>query len=263
VASANLGPLGSREGAPVSYFWTMPNLAPVMLPWMIILALLVRKPNRTAAAWLIWLPPGCVMAFTLTPSLLPSGTDFFLDVITALIIGYAAIWLLADWLRRQHGFLTFLCLLLALLVSSTLAFAFKQGMNESVVDSLQIGILLAIGALVTAVALGLAGLVCRHRYRPVALYLWLFLLVALLWFLVAAPFFAIALISDGGRIPWSAFFIPLFCVATGHFATLLPFLILSSACPFFRERLKALLHVKSEAPAPLNATHPSPVRPLT
>jgi hypothetical protein len=31
------------------------------------------------------------------------------------------------------------------------------------------------------------------------------------------------------------------------FATLLPFLILSSASPFYRERLKALLNVKPEA----------------
>ena len=31
------------------------------------------------------------------------------------------------------------------------------------------------------------------------------------------------------------------------FATLLPFLILALVSPFFRERLKALLHVKPEA----------------
>jgi hypothetical protein len=37
-------------------------------------------------------------------------------------------------------------------------------------------------------------------------------------------------------------------VATANFATLLPFLILSSASPFFRERLKALLNVKLETP---------------
>ncbi len=45
-------------------------------------------------------------------------------------------------------------------------------------------------------------------------------------------------------------------MATGNFATLLPFLILSSASPFFRERLKALLHVKPETPPPLNPPSP-------
>ena len=37
------------------------------------------------------------------------------------------------------------------------------------------------------------------------------------------------------------------------FATLLPYLILSSVSPFFRERLKALLHVKPEAPPAMGA----------
>ena len=54
--------------------------------------------------------------------------------------------------------------------------------------------------------------------------------------------------ASGGRIAWSEFFVPVLAVAAVNFATLLPFLILSSASPFFRERLKALLHVKPEAP---------------
>jgi len=73
---------------------------------------------------------------------------------------------------------------------------------------------------------------------------------------MAAPFFLIALIVSGGRIAWSEFFVPVLAVATVNFATLLPFLILSSASPFFRERLKALLHVKPEVPPPLNMPLP-------
>jgi hypothetical protein len=37
------------------------------------------------------------------------------------------------------------------------------------------------------------------------------------------------------------------------FATLLPFLILSSFSPFFRERLKTLLHLKPETPPAIHA----------
>ena len=73
-------------------------------------------------------------------------------------------------------------------------------------------------------------------------------MLAVVWLVIAAPFFLIALIASGGRIAWSEFFVPVLAVATVNFATLLPFLILSSASPFFRERLKALLHVKPEAP---------------
>ena len=56
-----------------------------------------------------------------------------------------------------------------------------------------------------------------------------------------------ASITSGGQIPWSEFFIPILSVAAGNFLLLLPFLILSSANAFFRERLKALLPVSPPA----------------
>jgi len=253
VASTDLGALGAREGAPIAFNWAMPGLAPLLLPWLIVLGLLALKSNRTAAAWLIWLPFGCLMAFTFTPSLVPRGTDFFLDVIAALAIGYAALWLLANRLRRKHGFVTFLCVLLALAVSSMLAFAFREGADGLSFETLPAGMVLSLGVWVTAIALSLDGLICRRRYRPAGLYLWLFLPLIALWSIIAVPFFLIALISSEGAIAWSEFFIPVLSVALIHFATLLPFLILSSACPFYRERIMALLHVKPEVPPPLAA----------
>ncbi len=258
VASADLGALGSREGSPVSWDWVMPGVAPLLLPWLIILVLLVLKSNRCAAAWLIWLTLGCVIAFTQSSlaMLLPSGTGFFLDAIAALAFGLAAVWLLSNYLRRQHRLLTFLCLLLALAVFSGLAAGAKQGLSLLAVESLQIGIVLAIGVLASAVALNLAGLTCRSGYRLLGLYAWLLILLAVVWLVLAAPFFLIALIASGGRIAWGEFFVPVLAVAMVNYATLLPFLILSSASPFFRERLKALLHVKPEAPPPLNTPLP-------
>ena len=61
------------------------------------------------------------------------------------------------------------------------------------------------------------------------------------------------------RIAWPggtefAPFIPVgLFMAMVTFAILLPFLVLSSACPFFRERLKALLHLKPEGPPAIEA----------
>jgi len=247
VASADLGALGAKDGSPLDYHWTLPSIAPLLLPWLAILGLLALKPNRCAAAWLIWLPLGCVIAFTLAPlPILPSGTDFFLDVIAALAIGLAAVWLLPDSLGRPHRF-TFLRILLALAGFSALAAASK-GWSLMTTELLQVAILLAMGVLASSLALSLAGLICRGRYRPLGLYLWLFILLAVGWLVITAPFFLFALIASGGRIAWSEFFVPVLAVATVNFATLLPFLILSSASPFFRERLKALLRVKPEAP---------------
>ena len=253
IASSDLGALGAKNGSPVVYNWVLPGVAPLLLPWLVILGLLTLKPNRCAAAWLIWLPLGCVFAFTLSPpAFLPTGTNFFLDVIAALAIGLAAVWLLSNYLRQQHRLLTFLCVLPALAGFSVLAAAAKQGLNLLGIESLQVGIVLAVGILASAAALSLAGLICRSRYRPLGLYLWLFILLAGFWLVIAMPFFLIAMLSSGGNIPWSEFFIPVLAVATANFATLLPFLILSSASPFFRERLKALLNVKLETPPVLS-----------
>jgi hypothetical protein len=249
VASSELGALGSTDGSPITYNWVLPGVAPLLLPWLAILGLLTLKPNRGAAAWLIWLPLGCVFVLTLAPPLiLPSGTNFFPDVIAALAVGLAAVWLLSNHLRQQHRLLTFLSVLLTLAGFSLMAGVSRQGLSLLTTESLQIGIVLAVGVLASSVALSLAGLICRGRYSPIRLYLWLLVLLAVVWLVIAAPFFLFALIASGGRISWSEFFVPVLAVAMVNFATLLPFLILSSASPFFRERLKALLHVKPEAP---------------
>ena len=130
VASADIGALGSKDGSPVIYDWVLPSIAPLLVPWLAILGLLALKPNRCAAAWLIWLPLGCLIGLTLAlPPLVPSGTEFFLDVISALAAGLGAVWLLSNYLRRQHRFVTFLCVLFALAGFSALAFVSQQSLN--------------------------------------------------------------------------------------------------------------------------------------
>lgn len=256
VASADLGALGAKDGSPVEYNWLLPGVAPLLLPWIIIILLLALKPNRRPAAWLIWLPLGCVTAITLAPPpILPAGTDFFLDAIAALGIGLAAAWLLSNYLRRSHRLLTFFCLLFTLAGFSTLAVVVKYGLSLPADETLQVGIVLAFAAPITAAALSLCGLICRGRYRPAGLCLWLLVSLAGVWLLATAPFFALAEIAQQGRIPLSEFFGPILAVAAGDFALLLPFLILSSASPFYRERLKTLLNIQVEAP-PLNPPAP-------
>jgi hypothetical protein len=259
---ANLGGLGAKEGAPVGYHWTIPSIIPSLLPWLAVLLLLLVKSNRCGQAWWIWVPLGCVTAVEqlLQPAFgfIPSETiGMFLDIVFSLAFGVAAVWLLAPQLARSHRLLTFLCIVPTLGVFSLFSFLVRQDWTvEGASLALAMLVPLAIGVFVVAVAILLAGLACRGRYHPLRLYLWFFLSMLVLWLVIAAPFFLIALIVSGGRIAWSEFFIPVLAVATVNFATLLLFLILSSASPFFRERLKALLHVKSEAPPPLNAPLP-------
>ena len=107
---------------------------------------------------------------------------------------------------------------------------------------------LALLALVVAAAMALCGLACRWRHRPWWLCLWLFLSLPAVWVAVSAPLHVLCRIAWPGSVDYDLFLrIGPFMVVV-IFATLLPFLILSSASPFFRERLKALLHVKPEVP---------------
>jgi hypothetical protein len=253
VASADLGGLGAKDGAPVEYDWALPGFAPLLLPWLMILGLLALKPNRRAAAWLIWLPVGCVSVLTLLPPDMPGGANFFLDAIAALAFGLAAVWLLPTYLRQSHRVVTFFCVLFALAFFSGLAFVFRQGWSLLNSNTLESGVVLGVGMFASTVALSLGGWICRARFRPAGFYVWLLVSLAAIWLMLAAPFFIIAEISDGGRIPLSEFFLPVLAVAAGNFLLLLPFLILSSASSFYRDRLKLLLNLKPVAPPLLNA----------
>jgi hypothetical protein len=243
----------------MEYNWVLPGLAPLLLPWLATLGLLTLKPNRRAAAWLIWLPLVCVMAITTLPSVVPSGAEFLFDAAVALAFGLAAVWLLSNFLRQRHRLLTFFCVLITLCTFSGMALVTRQGWNLFNTEVLQISLLLGVGVLATTAALTLDGWICRRGFRPLGIYLWLFISLAAIWLALALPFFLIAVfVSRGSAPPWSEFFIPVLSVAFGNFLLLLPFLILSSASPFFRDRLKALLNVQREPPpmlAPVSETN--------
>jgi hypothetical protein len=266
VASSDLGGLGPKDGAPVAYDWALPSLAPLFLPWLAVLVLLTLKPNRRGEAWWIWLPLGCVAGLAMLSSFDDStfsNLGMFLEVIFAMTFGFAAVWLLSSYLGRSHRILTFLCVLPTLAGFSLLTFMAREGWTPEGGEALQVGILLALGAFAISVALMVSGLLCRSRYRPVGIYLWLFVSLTVVWFVVATPFLVFAMIASGGRIPWVAMFAGGFAMAAVSFAALLPFLVLSSCSPLFRERLKQLLNVSGPALPTMPKTPPPPVTPAS
>ena len=246
----------------MSYQWTPPSLIPSFLPWLTVLLLLLVKSNRCGRAWWIWLPLGCVAVMEqLSQSafeFLPSGTaDIFLELAGSLVIGVAAVWLLAPQLARSHRLLTFLCFAPTLAGFSFFSFLVRQDWSEDgAIMALGMLVPLAISVFVVAAAILLAGLACRGRYRPSGLYLWIVVSLLALWFVIVTPFFAFAMIVSGGQLPWQEFFLMLLVLTAVSFGVLLPFLVLSSANSLFRERLKLLLHTEREAPPP--ALPPSP-----
>jgi hypothetical protein len=250
VASSDLGPLGAKDGAPLVYNWVLPSVAPQFLPWLVLLGLLALKPNRHASAWLIWLPVGCALALTLLPLSLPSGADTLLDVLAALVCGLAAVWLLSSYLRASHRLITFLLVLVVLGGFSALAFFSRQSLSLLDLEWLPFAILLGVGVFTSAVALSLCGWFCRRRFQPATLYVWLFASLAALWLMITLPFFGVAFLASGNQSIATDFIIPLACLVGINFALLLPFLILSSASPFYRQRLKSMLRMEPPAAPP-------------
>ena len=235
---------------------------PQLLPWLAILGLLMLKPNRCASAWWIWVPLGCVAGLASAPqpvlALLPSSQyEMFLELIGALGFGLAAAWLLSSYLGWKHRLLAFLGFLLALGGFSMLAFVGRQGWEGLGLETLQVGVFLGVSVLVISVAVSLAGLVCRKRYGWLRLSLWLVAALETVWLLVLGLIFVIEQMMSRGNVPVMAL-LAVVGVATGiTFGTLLPFLVLSFANGFYRERLKALLHLGETASPPV-ITPPMP-----
>ena len=255
VAYSDLGGLGSKHGPAVAYDWVRPNVLPQVLPWLAILALLMLKPNRCASAWWIWVPLGCVAgvasAEPLLRGLMPSSQlEILLDLIGVLGFGLAAVWLLSSYLGWKHRMLVFLGILLAQEGFSVLTALVRQGW-EDVGLGAEVGIFLAVSVLVISLAMSLAGLVCRGRYGWLRLSLWLMAALLVVWSLV------IGLFSLIGHIPAMVLFAIIGVVTGITFGVLLPFLVLSYANGFYRERLKGLLHL-GRAAAPPMITPPMP-----
>jgi hypothetical protein len=254
------------------------GLVTPLLPWLAILSLLALKPNHGWAAWWIWLPPVCVAAGCRylaaacqnSPGGLPSeAVEAFLNVPVALTLGLAALWLLAPYASRRGLLGTFLGSLVILSGFTLFSFVARAGWalgTEAIMslldprhcaattsaglEAMPLLVPAVLPTPVIAAAMALCGLACRGRYRPLALWLWLFVSLLVVWAGVTALFDWLCYAATGGREGYDLFLglgLQMWLVS---FMMLLPFLILSAASPLFRERLKGLLHVEREAPEP-------------
>ncbi len=113
MASSDLGALGSRDGSPVEYQLGAARHRAVAAavaghPGI------ARLETQSSRGGVVDLAAAGLRdrVYAAPPPILPAGTDFFLDVIAALAVGLAAVWLLSNYLRQPHRLLTFLCVLL-------------------------------------------------------------------------------------------------------------------------------------------------------
>jgi hypothetical protein len=261
-AACDLGGLGAEEGPPVVLAYTPPSLLPQLLPWLAILALLALKSNRSPSAWLIWLPLAAVLGISagvLAWLDLPQSGRGLLELIrNALVFGMAAVWLLAPHLRGRHRLLTLLNITLAQAGFSLGTYLVQGGLEESWGEGLPGLFALAMLSLTLAVAITLAGLVCRRHHHLPRFLLWLAVCLVGTCFLVNTPFFIIAAVVSGGSIPLAQYVAVTLLAAGIILGMMLPFLVLAAAAPLFRQRLQNLLHTDEPPLIPGNSPAPAP-----
>lgn len=256
VGTADLGGLGDQEGPRVSYRWRPANPLPGLLPWLGVMLLLLLKGNRTAQAWWIWVPLGGLATLGgFLPPLMASWPSVELGILQELVgaiaFGLAAVWLTSHHLGGGSRFGAFLGLALVLFGASS--FVVLGGHVEHWdSDARAAGEFAAAASLAIAVTLGLAGLLCRRRYRPVVLCLWVPVLMLPVWLAVIMIWLMIDAFSLGFSIDMHQ--IMVWMIGVGGLvklsvALLLPFLVLSFANPLYQKRLKNLLLLKADMAA--------------
>jgi hypothetical protein len=242
-----LGPSDSRaEIVPWKWYYHASG-APL---WLLVAALAaLPKANRRPQAWLIFLPLIAVaLGWRMLTRLfgIPDGdSDLFGSVAMSCAAGWAAFWLLGDWLAQRHGVLRFLAA--AALMTGCGAISVLPELGSADTEEL-LAVSIAAGAFGSAMALGslLAGRSCRNCFRcgrfMVLLLWWTVVEVGVGLGLLCSISFAVAL-GSGQPAPlmmlWGlAVFFLMFTGAI--YLVNLPFMLLAFNSPFYASRFRSL-----------------------
>ena len=245
--------MGAKEGPPLLYSLSAFPLsfsaafAPRVVPWLVILGLLLRKPNRCRQAWWVWLPllalAGLGLGFVRCawPNDQESR-EIFQSLLMALGFGWAGMLLLAPsapWPRKLGRFAG---LLLGLSVFALLGLAFGRdwgrGMFSELTD-LACAVLLQFLVFGLAAALSFAGWFTRRRFTTPAFLGWSVLWLILVWLALAVPYAALNVL--GGSEALVAVLALAGSASLVSFVVTLPFLVLAATNPLYRQRLQQLV----------------------
>jgi hypothetical protein len=256
-----LGGLGAREGIPVTHTWAPPPPPPtrivaaastgakLIVALLLLLPLFLSRPNRTPAAWWIWLP--IAIAVVLAAALIAlfwDGEPILLQVIFAFLAGLAAVWLLTPYLKSRYRIVMFFKTLPLLAAFSLLAYVpILLGRYEGWLDvRTYFVVVLAVASLPATLAITLVGLSVRRRFGRMRFLFWLAVCTVLAWTAFATPFAIFSLL--GSAPEWGEFIIAVSVVSGITFALFLPFVLLAFFQPFYRDRFRDWLNLPQPAP---------------
>ena len=270
AAYADLGGLGTKQGPPVRFVWTLPSVLPLLLPWLVVLGLLALPSNRTARAWWIWAPLAVLALLggglgVVTVAADNEGLSYMVQMACAAAFGLAAVWLLGAGLARRGRAISIVLMALAFAAVSLLAFVVSP-MWEQLWDlrRYEPAILLYLllfwlaGGLVFAGGLNLTGWMCRKLFSCLRVLLRLPFWLWVMWVVAGSLLGCVMTFGFNDNFEWMGILVVPLVLALVSSGMILPYLILSFACSFYRERLKALLRLPTIESSPA-APIPPPV----
>lgn len=242
--------MGQTESKPLVYQWQWYYSLPNVLPWALVLVLLLaRKKNRTGQAWLIFVPLLIVALLWRMPLRLigaPADMQQVMGVLAiSLSAGWAAVWLVGDWIARRTWVTRQLVAVGILLLAAALSYVSQYGFAAGE-ELATVGVLAGICVVSLLAATGLAARCCRRTYRPAVFMGWLALwsgLVAAGLMLVLGFALAVATSLMAAGVGFIAIVLAQVVIGTvlfggTTFLVNLPFVILAFKSPFWHERFR-------------------------
>lgn len=224
-----------------------------------MLALFAAKPNRSGRAWWIWAPLLGVAALltglgaAFVAFLGSSGVDLIRQAFAGLSFAFAALWLLMPYFSGKGTPAAFFGSLLTIMFGTVIFGIAVNGIGDSPASLIAFGLI----GLNAALAWSLAAISCRKSYSPLRFLVWLIVWLLAAWLVTASPFIVIALFQVG--VAALGAFVAVLVAVVAVFVTLLPFLVLTFAEPFYRARFLAYLgQLPAERATPEPAPMPAP-----
>jgi hypothetical protein len=168
VAANDLGELGPEEGAPVIYYWNPLWHLMRMAPWLILLLVLARKPNRNkkalvapVAALAVAVAVGLItMALALTGIEDQAGMG---QALALVALGLATVWLLADEFAGMDRVLAFFAAGAVMALVGVIGTPCVMGLSPGMILCAFLYLICA-GAVMLGLLFG--GVFCRKQYSP-------------------------------------------------------------------------------------------------
>ena len=163
VASQDIGTLGPQQNTSVTYHWSLARNLAWILARVMLVPLLMLKPNRTWRAWLVLLPAFLITGFlSLLARFLYGMPVFFgnLGFLSSVPMGLGALWLLSykvEALGGRRGFFTAAGILTVMCVVSGALYAGVNSFSPYMV-------VCVLGALAVLPAMAAARFLCSERY---------------------------------------------------------------------------------------------------